>query len=531
MRGSRARCLDRCNALHQSLRTGPQRTAGQLPTATRPDRRSPGKPQTRTLAPSLTAPAARLAPGAESSRRLAPATPLTRAAGRSPRTRVVTPARVRWTTRKTRKVAPAGPLPQSEIELARVIRQYPLIPANTSSTSSSDEDPGVTERLKQTKRRAKRRKTVHGSAASEVNELGWTYLEYRAVGTSGRAMYVRSLAKLAPFVSLDDLRKLPADTLDGKLAAYFNHLFFAGEAPANGEKCMAAVMDYVPRYGKVGSERLPRSWRCLRGWRRLVPSRSRKPLPWSVWTAVCWRLVERGLSEMGLFVLLSVSLYTRPGELLAARRMDLVPPSSRALDYWALLVAPEEMLQPTKANVFNDSIALDDAKIRFLEPILRDMASAHDTSCLWNFTYPQFAREFKEVVAELHLPSVVPYQMRHSGPSIDLADKTRSTEQAQKRGRWASARSMQRYERHARLSAEWAKLTNAQRRLFGLCEDHIADIMYQRPHPARLALIASGRRASTPLNSSQATTRSRAASPRKGPSRDAGTSKTGQKGT
>ena len=73
-------------------------------------------------------------------------------------------------------------------------------------------------------------------------------------------MYARSLLKLAPYVGLADLRQLPAESLDGELAAYFNHLFFAEKAPASGEKCMAAAMDYVPRYGKVGSERLPRSW-------------------------------------------------------------------------------------------------------------------------------------------------------------------------------------------------------------------------------------------------------------------------------
>ena len=95
------------------------------------------------------------------------------------------------------------------------------------------------------------------------------------------------------------------------------------------------------------------------------------------------------------------------------------------------------------------------------------MSKQTDLSAAWSFTYHEYLEAFKKAAAKLRMPCVCPYQMRHSGPSIDLADKRRSLEEAQRRGRWAQPRSMMRYERRARLAAEWAKVPEATR---NICE-------------------------------------------------------------
>eukprot|EP00974_Lingulodinium_polyedra_P084474 8177027-Lingulodinium_polyedra.AAC.1 len=72
--------------------------------------------------------------------------------------------------------------------------------------------------------------------------------------------------------------------------------------------------------------------------------------------------------------------------------------------------------------------------------------------------------------------------MRHSGPSIDLALGHRSLREAKKRGRWMSDSTVLRYERHARLGAEWSKLSPAQRELFAAGSKHPEDVALNRPH-------------------------------------------------
>ena len=91
------------------------------------------------------------------------------------------------------------------------------------------------------------------------------------------------------------------------------------------------------------------------------------------------------------------------------------------------------------------------------------MAAAGSTEPARGFSYPDYLGEFKKAVAKLLCPKVVPYQMRHSGPSIDLADRRRTLAEAQRRRRWAQASSMARYERRARLAAEWAKVPTVTR--------------------------------------------------------------------
>ena len=76
---------------------------------------------------------------------------------------------------------------------------------------------------------------------------------------------MKSPAKLATPVSLSALRKALAASHDDKLAAYFEHLFLAGKAPAGGGQRMAAARDRVPKDAKVSAKQLPHSSGCLPG--------------------------------------------------------------------------------------------------------------------------------------------------------------------------------------------------------------------------------------------------------------------------
>ena len=57
--------------------------------------------------------------------------------------------------------------------------------------------------------------------------------------------------------------------------------------------------------------RIPRSLRCLNGWRKLSPSFSRKPLTWQVWCAMAVEMTRLGHPLLSIMVLLSVECYLR----------------------------------------------------------------------------------------------------------------------------------------------------------------------------------------------------------------------------
>eukprot|EP00959_Pyramimonas_sp_CCMP1952_P302542 6330293-Pyramimonas_sp.AAC.1 len=103
------------------------------------------------------------------------------------------------------------------------------------------------------------------------------------------------------------------------MAQHMGRVFLEGKAAGSGEKLLAAVQCYVPAYGSRGESALPRAARAIRGWRRLVPSRTRRPPPWCAVEGIATGLMlEHGVSY-ALCWLLMVDAHLRPGERIALR--------------------------------------------------------------------------------------------------------------------------------------------------------------------------------------------------------------------
>ena len=83
---------------------------------------------------------------------------------------------------------------------------------------------------------------------------------------------------------------------------------------------------------------------------------------------------------------------------------------------------------------------------------------------------------------------LVPYQARHSGASIDAANNVRGLPSIQKRGRWASKKPVQRYEKAGRLQDTWRELTSWQKDHFKLCAESLRSVMLEnRGYPPVMA--------------------------------------------
>ena len=62
-----------------------------------------------------------------------------------------------------------------------------------------------------------------------------------------------------------------------------------------------------PQFGKLGGQKLARSWRALKGWRQRAPTRSRRPLPRMIWSGVCWEMVRNKNTLMAIHVLMMIA--------------------------------------------------------------------------------------------------------------------------------------------------------------------------------------------------------------------------------
>eukprot|EP00974_Lingulodinium_polyedra_P087194 8453320-Lingulodinium_polyedra.AAC.1 len=117
-------------------------------------------------------------------------------------------------------------------------------------------------------------------------------------------------------------------------------------------------------------------------------------------------MVSRGRLQMAIFVLLAVSTYLRPGQLFLARRRSLIPPAPGVTSSWALLLHPQEVPgDVSKTNESDVSILLDSRWLRWMDPMLAELAKGLPDARMWDFDWATFLQEFKDGVRALGWPT------------------------------------------------------------------------------------------------------------------------------
>jgi hypothetical protein len=103
---------------------------------------------------------------------------------------------------------------------------------------------------------------------------------------------------------------------------------------------------------------------------------------------------------------------------------------------------------------------------------------------VWNFNYAEYMTVFRQACDDLKVGHIVPYQARHSGPSIDRASKDRDMEEVRKRGQWMTRTSVQRYEKAGSLAATWHRLAHSVQMACKSAEKYLEEIILGRDYPA-----------------------------------------------
>ena len=137
------------------------------------------------------------------------------------------------------------------------------------------------------------------------------------------------------------------------------------------------------------------------------------------------------------------------------RVWQLVPPIARSKSArrWTLLLHPREHNAASKTGIFDESLILCDVPLYAkLAPLLGRLVHGRQPDDplvqMPRQKVLQLVQRAAKVVGAGQLSPVL-HSLRHGGPSTDLAMRARSLEEAQKRGRWRTFRSVARYERGA----------------------------------------------------------------------------------
>ena len=351
---------------------------------------------------------------------------------------------------------------------------------SSSSTSSEERHQpiGRTQRVdRERKLAAQRRRKSKDFVSYMERDPAISFLEHRSVTAPVARNYLRSANQFLDYCRDNGLRLDVVHMVDGAMASFLNDLYMKGHGPSTAEHVVAGFVHRVPEYGNQGMARLPRTARCLKGFRSLVRPKTRRPHPRMTWAAVCVQLARRGCLQMAAWTLVGLSCYLRPMENMRLRRKDLVPPSSHVRGKWSIIVAASDTGLTTKTYEQDDAIILDSKALGWLGPVVKVVADGDPLLPLWDFTYSQLTTVYRAIALELDILDLVPYQLRHSGPSIDRASNERSIEDVKKRGRWISSQSVRRYEKAGRLSQTELTYSKAMLAFGAICDRQLEGVI------------------------------------------------------
>ncbi|CAE8643896.1 unnamed protein product [Polarella glacialis] len=301
-----------------------------------------------------------------------------------------------------------------------------------------------------------------------------TLLETASVTEPVWVTYRSLCENIVNFAEEQDNRLNSDEDIDMIIVKWFHKEFEGGEDLSRGEKALAAWQAIFPEFSKFGKRKIPRAHRALKGWRKLAPPRSRKPTPYQVVAAHAVRLAARGKHHMALWVLVGFIAYLRPSENMKLKKRDLVKPRSGVTKFWGLLVCSSESHLQSKTGASDESVMMDNKSLPWIGEALEVLASGEGREALWPFTYPELTAELRLCSKELGV-KMVPYQLRHAGPSWDRIKNFRSLVDIQKRGRWKSLKSVTRYEKATLILSEFDRLPSAVKHHCDLCARNLKE--------------------------------------------------------
>jgi hypothetical protein len=180
-------------------------------------------------------------------------------------------------------------------------------------------------------------------------------------------------------------------------------------------------------------------------------------------------MIAAGQVMEALASIITFTLYLRPSECLRLQGKLITAPAQaprRVQDgqgqMWPLLLHPQEGGDTSKTGRVDESLLADNPLFPWLPQVLGLLKAKFPHSLVFNFGQAQWGRALKGAASACGLTALGDpclHRLRHGGVSHDLLFKARTLLSAKKRGRWASDRSLARYERGGRINEQLSLLS------------------------------------------------------------------------
>ncbi|CAK0793960.1 unnamed protein product, partial [Prorocentrum cordatum] len=202
--------------------------------------------------------------------------------------------------------------------------------------------------------------------------------------------------RLVDYVDECKLNTDKVQDFDVAIVSFMTHMYMLGYDAGIGQKLIATVVFFQPRFGKLGDLSLPRTWRAARGWAKLDPPRSRQPLTLPTVAGLAALLAYEGHLYMAIWTIIAFCTYLRPGSMMQLTRGSLVPPTVKVDTMWRVLAHRSDLHQVSKVGTQDDTILWDTQGFEWMGKVLQILAVGKRNECLWHFTYPELVREIRK---------------------------------------------------------------------------------------------------------------------------------------
>jgi hypothetical protein len=279
-----------------------------------------------------------------------------------------------------------------------------------------------------------------------------TFLEVANIGTETLREYLRMVGLFCGSSPISKELLRNATAMDASLVMWMNAQLVAGRQP-RGDENVTAVMALCPAYPKAGALALRRSIRCLKGWRRFCPARSKYALK--------SKLAKMGYVCRGLGVSMIVVCCLRVRELLSLKLGQILRPTGQGLQALALLLFPIERMATSRTGATVETATSGSPRIQLLNPVFDMLARLNPQESLVDMAYIDFYRSFTQAATALSIP-VTASMTQGSGASMDRAAGLNTFAEIQRLSRLAARKSVVWYEKPTRLNQSLSALSESR---------------------------------------------------------------------
>lgn len=269
-------------------------------------------------------------------------------------------------------------------------------------------------------------------------------LQSKAVKDSTFIAYSSAVQRFVEWIqshypSFDDFLQL-----DCLLCTYADVLY--DENPRRGQRqLMVNTLCGVQFFRPETRRSLPRASLALKGWDKLVPSRSPPPIPLAILEAICGYLYSRSMPNFSIAFILCFHGLLRAQELLATRFGDIALPGDARLNSLHRSARAGLLVRDAKTGS-NQFVPLSDEGTLSRIQSWSQAKRLCPTDELFSMSYYQLSKAFDTALAHLGISSLgfTLHSIRHGGATSAFLQGAQFAE-VMELGRWASKASCRRY--------------------------------------------------------------------------------------